>query len=77
MKPATRRRINRAGNIALKNDFFFDRAGIGHRYRRQQGFGVRMQGIPEQASGIGDLDQFANVHYGDSVANVLNHCQIV
>src|SRR5215510_10168778 len=48
VKPAARRRRDRARHIAGQNDALALRVRVGHGHRREQGFGVRMLRIGEE-----------------------------
>ena len=52
-------------------------SGIGHRYRRQQRFGVRMLRMGEQRAARRELDDAAEIHHRDAVADVLDDREVV
>ena len=51
--------------------------GVGHRHRRQQCPGIGMQRLAEQRVAVGHLDDAAQVHHRDAVADVAHHGQVV
>ena len=52
-------------------------ARIGRRGRREQRLGVGMQRRPEQRALVGELDDAAEIHHGDAMADVLDHAEIM
>ena len=79
MKPASRRRIHRAGHFADDDAAWaggFD-CRVGDWHRRQQGLGVGVQGVYVDRVAGGDFDNPAEVHHGDAVADVADHRQVV
>src|SRR5215831_2858023 len=77
MKMAATRRINRARHVSLQQPLPPLYARIGYRHCQQELLGVRMQGLGEQRSFVGVLDDAAEIHDRDLVANVLNHGKVV
>src|SRR3546814_8910230 len=59
MKSAATRWIDRTRDVAGQSDPVRRLVRLGHRYRRQQGFGVGMLGIFVEFAFAGDLDQLA------------------
>src|SRR6266567_2820653 len=77
MKAASRGNLDRAGHVTGQNKPFSLDGGIRHRNGREQRFGVRVQRIAEQLPGRCDLDDPAEIHHGDPMADVLDHGEIV
>src|SRR5438132_587464 len=77
MKSAAGRRINRARHVALGNDVLFLAACVKHRYRGQQCPRIGMLGVLIDRIALGGLDNFAEIHDSDPVANMLNDSQVV
>ncbi|MNW05194.1 hypothetical protein D3C71_2014030 [compost metagenome] len=50
---------------------------IGNRDRGQQRLGIWMDRIGVQLFALGQLDHFAQVHNGDTVADMLNHGEVM
>jgi hypothetical protein len=51
--------------------------GIGDRHRLEQRLRVRIQRAAEQRGLVGQLDDAAEVHHRDAVADVLDHREVV
>src|SRR3990172_6477844 len=79
VKPATRRRVDRAGDIAFQNDalaFSLDhRVWDGHR--REQRLGVRVKRMVVKLISSRQLDDLAQVHYGCAIGDMPHHAQVV
>src|SRR5450830_1605335 len=76
MKMASRRRIQRAGNLAL------DRrkrlvARLQPRHFRQQGLGVWMVGMREQFVDRGALDDTTQIHDDQPIRHMLDHAEVM
>src|SRR5215469_2296191 len=78
VKVAPRRRIDRARHVALQD---YPLAGSGavfwDRYGRQQRLGVGVQRRLEQAGLVSHLDDAAEIHYRDAIADVLDDREVV
>src|SRR4030081_2376248 len=77
MEMTTRRRIGRVGYFALEDDPFGAKARIRFGDRGQERLGIRMLRTGEQLFGRRGLDDPADVHYRDEVADVLDDAQVV
>ena len=77
MKTAAGRRMDRAGNVALKNGALLLPVGIGDGNRRKQSARVRMLCVPIDRIALGDLDDLAEVHDRYSMTDVLDHPEIM
>jgi hypothetical protein len=64
-------------NITLQNNPSTDVAWIWSGDRRNQGFGVRMQGLGINGICISNLNNFTQVHYSNPIAYVSHHGKIV
>src|SRR5690606_29683951 len=73
----TGRRVQRAGNLALERLRGPALALAGRGHGSQQGAGVRMRGLVEDGVAGTGLDDLAQVHDGDMVADVPHHAQVV
>jgi hypothetical protein len=71
-------RCHRARHVAREHDPLAALGiGIGDRHRSEQRLGVRMQRAAEQRGPVGQLDDAAEVHHRDAVADVLNHREVM
>ena len=77
MEIATRRRISRVGQFSADRDAAFLDFGVGPRNAGQERFGVGMFGIVVEAARVGLLNDFADVHDGDEIADVFDDAQIM
>ncbi len=79
VEPAARRRVDRARHVALEDDPAALALGdrIRHRDGGQEGAGVRMARRRVHLVRRPDLDDLAEVHHRDPVADVLDHRQVV
>ena len=82
MKVAAARRRGRVGDFALQHLVSpavpaATRARVRLRDGRQQGCRIRVLRGREQRSGVGHFDYLTHVHHRDSVADVLDHAEIV
>ena len=68
-------RIDGTRHVPLKHNALASARWI--RRRRQQGPRVRMSGVAVQSGRRGNLDDLAQVHHRDAVADVLDHAQVV
>src|SRR5262245_1743024 len=64
---AARRPIDRTGDVTLQDDPLRKCGGLGYRNRGKQGLRIGMLGIGEQGALVGDFDNAAKVHDGDTV----------
>ena len=71
------RRVQRAGKIALEDNPFPVDRGIRDRDRREECFRVRMRRVREQVVAVCDLNDAAEVHHRDAVAEVLDNAEVV
>jgi hypothetical protein len=69
--------MDRAGDVTFKNGPLFFATRIGDGDRRQQSPCVGMLCILIDRIALGDLDDLAEIHDGDSMADVLDHPQVV
>ncbi len=79
MENTAGRRVQRARHFARKN-FVFPLAfghGIGHRNRGEQRPRIWMSWVVKQFFDRSGLDQLAQIHDRDPVAEVLDHAQVV
>src|SRR5512147_3203232 len=74
---ASRRWVDRAGDVSLHGKGRGTAPWFGKGNRRQKGLGIGMTRLPAEHLGWRQLDDGAQVHYGDAVANVLHHTQVV
>src|ERR1700674_4816614 len=77
MEMTTRRGIGRVGYFALEDDPFGAKARIRFGDRRQEGLGIWMLWRREQFFGGRGLDDPADVHYRDPLADVLDDAEVV
>src|SRR5215472_8100282 len=77
VETATWRRLDGARHVARQNDALAARSRIGYRHRREQCLRVRVQRIAEEFVFRGELDNAAEIHHGDTIADVLDDRQIV
>src|SRR5262249_13264359 len=75
MEAAPARRIDRTRHIALQHDAF---ALAGHvRHGGQQGARIGMAALGIELRGRRNLRNLAEIHHGDTIADVLDHAQVV
>jgi adenylate cyclase len=74
---AARGRRDRARHIARQQALFPLHPRVRDRHRSQQRLGVRMQWPGEQRPLVGALDDPAEIHHRDAMADVLDHSKIV
>src|SRR5687767_9561802 len=77
MEAAAGRRIDRARHVAREDDPLARAARVGHRDRREQRDRVGVLRVREEGLGLGELDDPAEVHHRDAVADVLDHREVV
>ena len=77
MEMASRRRIIRVRHVARQHNPVAAAARIRNRDRRQQRLRIWMERIAVQLVAIGKLHHTAKVHHGHTVADVLDHAQIM
>ena len=70
-------RINGTGNVSLQPFDFSRVIRIGHRNGRQQCFRVWMLRILKELIRTAKLNDVAQIHHHDAIAQVLNDAQIV
>ena len=77
VEAAARRRVGRRGDVALEHEPLLadPRVGVGHG--RQEGDRVRVAGLGVELVDGGQLDQPAQVHHPDPVADVLDDREVV
>jgi hypothetical protein len=74
----TGRQIDRRWNVPGQNSSFGGPGGgIDNRNRGNKGLSVRVFRLLAQCLGLADLDDFTELHYGNPVADVFDHGQIV
>ena len=77
MEAAPWGRVDRARHIPRQNGARPSCSGVGDRHGRQQRFGVWVLWRLEQRRPRGDLDDLAEIHDGNAVADVLDHAKIM
>src|SRR6266550_1780857 len=77
VEDTARRGIRRRRNVARENDSLLARLGIGDRNRREKSLGVRHQRLAVEIVRRRQLHDFAEVHHGDTVGDVLDNRQVV
>ena len=79
VEAAAGRRLDRARHVARKDDARAPdrRVGVGHRHGRQQRFGVGMLRIGKQRAARRELDDAAEIHHRDAMADVLDDREVV
>ena len=77
MEPATERRIDRTGNVALEYDSLLFLLRIGLWNGRHQRDGIRMERIIKELLLVGKFGDLSQVHYGHPLADMFHNAQIV
>src|SRR5262245_54202569 len=77
MKAASGRRIDRARHIALQHGARTPAGGIGERHGGEQRPRIGVLALAVKLSGGNDLDDLAEIHHRHTVANVLDHPQVM
>src|SRR5262249_8782269 len=77
VEAAARGRRQGAPNVAFEQGAFARCSRIGERHGSEQGTRVRMARLAEQFLGGRGLDDLAEIHYRDSVGDVLYDCEIM
>ena len=78
VKMAAGRRVDRARHVARQDHpLAAPRACLRDRHRREQRLGVGMQRRIEQRRLVGHLDNAAEIHHRNSVADVLDNREVV
>ena len=79
MEGAAARRVGRVRQVVGEPDPppRVPQARVRQRHRGQQGLGVRVAWPGVQLAGLGHLDDLAEVHHRDPVADALHHRQVV
>ena len=79
VEAAADRRVGRRRHVAGEDDplALVAADGVGHRHRRQQRLRVGVGGKVEHVVAGPDLDDLAEVHHGDAVAEVLDDGEVV
>ena len=77
VKTATNRRIQRARDLSTEDNFVARLIRIRWEGRREEGLGIRMQGIPVELLIPGHLDHLAQIHHAYCMTHVLDHRQIM
>src|ERR1035437_4044514 len=74
---AARGRVGRAGYLDLEGQALLANSPVRERHGREQGDGVGMAGAGVDRIDRGNLDQLAQVHHADTMAEVLDHRKVV
>ena len=74
---APRGRIDGTGDIPFQDRVAYYPVWVWHRRGAQERLGVRVQGALVEVVAGGDLDDLAQVHHRDAVADVANHREVV
>ena len=74
---ATRGRVDRTGHVSLEELAFALAREVDLRDRLEEGLGVGMARIAVELLRRCDLDNLAEIHYGDAVAHVLHDAEVV
>ena len=77
MEIAAAGRVGGIGDLATEDNLIFFEAGIGLGHSRQERLGIRMLGVKIERFGIGEFNDFADIHDGDAVGDVLNDAEVV
>ena len=79
MEAAARWWIDRRGDVTTEDDPLPPGATVflDHRDCREQGVRVRVAGTGEELLGLGDLDDFPEVHHRDAVAHLADDREVV
>ena len=77
MKAAPRGNLDGTRHVTGENNAFPLDGGVRHRNGCEQRLGVRVQWIAEELTGRRDLDDPAEIHHGNPMADVLDHGEIV
>ena len=77
MKAATRRRMDRARHVSLKDHPFFLAIRIGNRNGGEKSAGIRMLRVLVNLVAGGDLHDLSQIHDRHPVADMLDHSEIV
>src|SRR5262245_42153528 len=77
MEVTARGRIDWARHVALQDNALRDRRGLWHGNRRKQGLRIGMLWTGKERTLVGQLDDAAQVHDGDTVGNMLHDRQIL
>ena len=77
MEPATRRRIDSARRIALQDHVIAPDLRVGDRDRGDQRLGVGMTRTVEQLVPRRRLDELAEIHDGDAIADMAHHAEVM
>lgn len=77
VKGATGRRVDRAGHLSLQDLASAAPSRVRHRDRREEGFCVGMLWMVEKLISVCNLDDPAQIHHSDPLAEVLHHRKVV
>ena len=79
MEPTPARHGERTRRVASEDDLLAGRlqVGIGNGNSGQEGDGVRVQRLPVQVVGGGELDKAAEVHHADTVGDMADDGEVV
>src|SRR6266480_2120534 len=77
VKDAARRRIGRRWDVALQQDPLLASFRICDWDRGEQRLGVRHERLAVEVFGRCELDDFAQVHHGDTIGDVLDDREVV
>ncbi len=77
VKSASAGRVEGAGRIAPEDNALTGGCWIGNRDGTHQGQGIRVKRALKQVFAAGELNYLAQVHYGDTVTNVLDDAQVM
>ncbi len=74
---ASGRRVDRAGDIPRQNNLLAHVGRVGNRHGGQKRLGVWVQRVVVKLTGLGRLDDFAEIHHRHAVGDVLDDTQVV
>ncbi len=77
MKMATVRRIDRRRDLAAQDLMLTDPLWIGNRHSIEQSFGVGVARLRIKLLSISQFDDFTQIHYCDSVTDMLYNAQVM
>ncbi len=77
MEPATRRGIDGAGDVSRQNNPLGLSFRVGDRDSREEGDGVGVEGLVEEAVGRRVFEYLSQIHDSDVMANLPNGAEVV
>ncbi len=77
MEGAARRAVGGIGDLALDRHATQADRGIGLRHRGQQGLDIGHARAVQDFLGLAQLDDAAEIHHRDPVAEMLHHAEIM